>query len=117
MDFPANYFLEQYRNIESFKSKFSKCTVKTLDTPVTEKDFSKLTLTSEELHALRACRPGKCKLNLSDEMISQINHEIDWRLEDSPKKAVILFRRLLAEYIQAYLTNGMQSLIRYHHRK
>ena len=33
MDFPANYFLEQYRDVESFKLKFSDCNVGILAPP------------------------------------------------------------------------------------
>jgi hypothetical protein len=80
-------------------------------------DLQTLTLDKGDIEKLKVCRVGSCDLRLSAPMIERLNKEIDWTAPDYSAQANILFRKILLEYVQDYLSRGNEALIEYNHQR
>ena len=79
-------------------------------------DFADLSLDSDELAALRKCRPGNCDLLLGDKGIQQFQ-AVDWKAADVARRANLLVREMFLGYAQAYLKGGDEALGAIHNDK
>ena len=111
---PAALLVKKFRDIETFKKGEAVLKVKKLSDPPVRTDFDSLVLEKEDLKELEKCRPGKCDMKLSTEMVARIRNGVDWEAKDHAEKVNKLYRDLLFEYVQAYLAGGNASLIEYH---
>ncbi len=85
------------------------------DSPRIE-DLERLTLEKNDIEDLKNCTVGKCSIGLSAEMIERFKKEIDWKAANYSVQATQMFRKMLLEYAQDYLTRGDEALIEYRNR-
>jgi hypothetical protein len=116
LNVPADFFLREYRDIESFKKAPEVLKIKRLSSPPKVTDFQEFTLPANDLRDLRACRAGDCKVKLSAEMINRLSIQVS---DDEPMDDAVnnLFRELLTEYVSSYTELGHESMIVYDDKK
>lgn len=56
---------------------------------------------------------GDCGVQLSAEAISRFRHEVDWQRADVPEQAHSLMRKVLVEYVTAYMNAGTAASMQY----
>ena len=114
---PPSLLIKRFRDIETFKKGEAVSKVKKMSDLPSVQDFKEMTLEKKDLKELQKCKPGKCDMKLSTEMIEQIQQEIKWSERDHEDKATELFRLLLFDYVQEYLERGNAGLIHYYDQK
>ena len=78
-------------------------------------DLARLTLDQGDIDRLRACRPGKCALNLADHEMSDLQLALTRRPE-SPADVQDAFRRVILARLAQYQSGGLAALPEYHDR-
>lgn len=76
-------------------------------------DVAALTLEESDLQGLRSCRPGRCAMKLSASMVERFSHDVSWSAPDWRAQATRVFRRMLVDYVTAYLSDGASALPTY----
>jgi len=114
---PPSLLVDRFRDIETFKKSESVLKVKKMSDPPSLQNFKDMTLEKTDLKELQKCKPGKCDMKLSTKMIERFQQEIKWSEAGADDKATELFRHLLFEYVQGYLSSGNSALIQYHDQK
>lgn len=109
---PAEFFVREYRNVESFKKAPEVLRIRKLSRPPRLEDFDTLELPESELEDLSDCRPGDCKLKLSVEMMDRLSSQ-DFQTSSGRESANRVFRQLLLGYVTSYLAHGNSALIKY----
>jgi len=98
------------KDIASFRKGAELGISKKLSSPPAIGDFADLSLSDDELAAIRACRPGKCDLRLGDKAIARYQSEVDWAAPDAAQRASLLTRQMMLALSQAYLKGGDAAL-------
>lgn len=80
-------------------------------------DLEQLAIEETDLRDLGNCRVGKCSIKLDAAMIERFQREIDWNSSDKYQAAERLYKAMLVEYLQRYLTNGNKDLPEYRNEK
>ena len=109
---PASLLIETFRDIETFKKGEDVLKVTKLSNPPVREDFNGLTLEADDIKALKKCKPGKCDLKISAEMLKRMQSAIT-----QGKSIDALYRDLLFEYVQSYLAQGNAALYKYNDEK
>lgn len=76
-------------------------------------DISSLTLEKNDIEDLKKCRVGNCKLRLSADMINRFQNDVNWNAPDYSTQTTNLFRQMILQYVQDYLSRGNSALIEY----
>ena len=105
-----DFFLDQLRDIETFKKGPLVLSIGKFSDPPREADLGRLTLENKELDALAGCRPGKCSLKLSAQMITRLRSAAI--LSRGPKLESE-FRAVLLNYVSGYMEKGTPAMIEY----
>jgi len=105
------------KDIASFRKAAELGLSKKLSSPPQIGDFADLSLSEDELAALKACRPGKCDLRLGDKGIARFQTEVDWTAPDAARRANLLMRQMMLRHAQAYLKGGDAALGAAHNEK
>lgn len=77
-------------------------------------DLQTLTLERRDIEDIKKCVAGDCNVKLSAEMIERLRREADASPTNFNERADELYRQILFEYVQNYLTQGDSVLIHYH---
>ena len=109
---PREYFLGRFRDIARFEKGPQVLEVGVLSSPPTVADLTRLSLSSTDIAALRVCRPGDCKVKLSQAMMRQIETGMQGTAE-SAEGVDALYRAALIDYIRRFLADGNQALACY----
>jgi hypothetical protein len=109
---PGSRLIEKFRDIEHFKKGEAVLKVKKLKNPPVREDFNSMKLESDDIKALKKCKPGKCDLKLSNEMIRRIQAP-----SNRAKSIDTIYQDLLFEYVQSYLAKGNAGLCEYNDEK
>jgi hypothetical protein len=80
-----------------------------LTNPVGADDFAAMPFEPYDLD-LRECRPGDCRVRLSDADILRFQRETDWNSPDWQSKSAAVWREVLLSYVTAYLKGGSKAL-------
>jgi hypothetical protein len=112
-----DFFLERFRDIESYKRGTSVPQVKKFNTPPRIEDVQQLTVDREDFEALKNCRVGNCDVKLSAQAIARLQKEIDWNAPDAREQVNELARASLLEYVNRYLSGGNKALTEYSDKK
>lgn len=113
---PADFFLDRFRNIESYKRGTSVPQVKKFSNPPRIEDLQQLTIDAGDLNSLKSCRVGDCGVKLPSDVIERL-HEIDWSDPNAAQQATVLGREALLEYVKRYLAGGNEELSEYSDKK
>jgi len=112
-----DFFLEKYRDIESFKKSKEVLQIGRFHSPPRLEDLDALTLDSGDIDSLRKCQIGDCGLKMSAGMIERFRKEVNWSAPDHAAQATALFRRVLFDYVKDYLAQGNAALVTYEDKK
>jgi hypothetical protein len=108
------FYLEKFRDITNFKRSYAVPQIGRFSDPPEMSDLDGLELPAGDLKDVKKCRPGNCKLRLSDEYILRFHEEIDVEARDYPERATRFFREMLLDYVRVYLSGGNTVLAEYH---
>lgn len=113
VDFTAEFYREQFHDIERLKKNRSVPEVGRFGEPPALSDLDGLSVPQEDLEDLRRCRVDDCSLRLSAESIRQFRERIDWSSPDALDEAERLFKEMLVDRARAYLRGGSEALEAY----
>ena len=85
------------------------------DPPVLE-NLVQLSLDEGDLDRLRRCRPGDCRLNLSDHEISAVQQAFAATPGAASAEVNMVFRRVILDRVRRYKSGGLTALPEYHDR-
>ncbi len=110
VDVGTDYFLDRFRDIETFKQSSLTQKIGTFSDPPAIADLKELTLDAEDLEDLRKGRIGNCGVKLDGDSIRRFRTEIDWKKPDSGQQANRLMREILLDSVTRYLAEGNSGL-------
>ncbi len=110
VEVPRQYFLARLGDIADFKRDDAVLELGVFSTPPSLADLDTLTLSDDDLRALRHCRPGHCDLKLSAEAMARLNGAIDWNAPDADQTAARVFKGMLLDCTRAFLAGGLSAL-------
>lgn len=110
----AELFIHGLREIVDFKRSPSVLQIGKFSNPPRLEDLNGLTLDRCCLDAIKNCEAGQCAMQISSEMIGRFRGELSLHAQDYEARANSLARRILLDYVRAYLKSGNPALIEYH---
>jgi hypothetical protein len=117
IDVSPEFYEREFQDIVNFKKSDAVSEIGLFSTPPRIEDLAGLTFPQQDLDDLKKCKPGKCKVRLSDAAMARFQGGIDWSAPDADERAYQLAKEMMVEYITAYLTGGNQALAEYHDKK
>ena len=114
---PRKFFIEQVRDIVAFKRSRYVLEIGTFGARPRIEDLADLTLSDDDVHAIRGCRLGDCDIKLTAAMLERLRTEVNWSKSDARVQVATAFRRLLVERTAAYLSGGRSTLGTYVDRR
>ena len=109
----ADFFVERFRDIESYKKGTPVLLVRKFSDPPRIEDLDQLNVDKKDFIALKNCKIGDCNVKLSAETIVRLRKEIDWNAPDASEQVNQLARVSLLEYARRYLVGGNMALSEY----
>ncbi len=113
LNIPKESFVKQFRDIVKFTESPEVKEIAKFSQPPRLKDMHNLTLSAAVVKALKHCKPGKCLAKMSAGMMERFRQEVDWSAPDYHEQATALMRRILLDYVAAYLQKGDAALGEY----
>ncbi len=110
---PKESFLRWYRNVENYKYSELVEQAVPFHVPPRPEDASSFVIDANQLKLMKECRPANCGFKLSNETITQLQSQLDWRQEDVSSKAENLARSILLRYVTRYVQQGDAALAKY----
>ena len=110
----GDLFVEKFRDIVNFKKSAAVLQIGKFSQVPRLEDLKDLTLDPCCLKAIKNCETGKCGMKMSAEMMERFRKELSPSAPDYEQRANALARRILFDYVQAYLQVGNPALIEYH---
>ncbi len=117
VEVPADFFIDKFRDIETFMKSSSVVEMGTFENPAQANNLSELTLEPEELVSIKECEVGKCNLKLSAAMIDRIRREVDWSASNCRERVTELVKEMMVGYVKAYSIGGSASMVQYDDQK
>lgn len=114
VDASAELFIRGFRDIVDFKKSSSVLQIGKFSNPPRLEDLNGLTLDPCCLDAIKTCEAGQCTMQMSGEMMERFRGELNLYAPDYEARANSLARRILLDYVKAYLQAGNPALIEYH---
>ena len=87
------------------------------DDPPALENLARLSLDAGDLDRLRRCRPGDCRLNLSDHEMSGVRQAFATTPSAGASQANQVFREVVLDRARRYQSGGLKSLPDYHDRR
>jgi hypothetical protein len=113
----ADFFVERFRDIESYKKGASVLLVKKFSDPPRIEDLNQLKVDKKDFDAMKHCKVGSCDVKLPAKTIERLRREIDWNASDAAAQVNELARASLLEYVKRYLAGGNMALGEYDDKK
>jgi hypothetical protein len=117
VDVPADFFVEKFRDIETFMRSAQMEGIGKFDNPPQLNNLQGLILDPDELSAIKECNVGDCKMKLPASVIERFGRELDWSNPNCQEQATELVKRALIEYVKAYLAGGSKAMGQYDDQK
>lgn len=114
---PADFYVERFRDIATFKKGASVPAVGKFGDPPRIEDLAELTVDHQDFDAARRCEVGNCDIKLPSSVIERLKTEIDWHASDAPEQLNRLARAALLDYVKRYLAGGNAELSEYADKK
>ena len=109
---PSRY-VERLADITTFKRTDDVLQIGTFSSRPQPEDMASLIIDEPELKRLRECRVEDCEVRLSAAGIERVRRDIDWHASDSSRKASLLVRQLLVDYVARYRHSGAVATMEY----
>jgi hypothetical protein len=117
INIPEEFFVEQFRHIESFMQHDTLHQIGTFSKMPKPEDLVKFQLPPSDIEELAKCNKiGKCKVKLPASAFDRLR-EIDWSAGNATDRVTDLFRKGYVNYVRTYLENGNSALIVYADKK
>lgn len=110
---PCDLFIDRFRDIADFKKSATVLQIGKFSNPPSLADLNGLTLDPCCLEAIKNCKSGDCDMKMSAEMMARFRQELNPSAADYRARADALARRMLFDYLKAYLQTGNAALIEY----
>ncbi|MEW6211983.1 MAG: hypothetical protein AB1631_26745 [Acidobacteriota bacterium] len=117
VDTSGDAFIEKFRDIVEFKKSSAVAQIGKFSNPPRLEDLKTLTLDPCCLNAIKNCETGDCDMQMSNEMMDRFRRELDPSAPDYATRANELARRILFDYVEAYLRTGNAALVEYHDQR
>ena len=103
----VDFYIDRFRHIVQFKKSPDVLSIAKFSEPPNSQTLASVSLEKGQTNALNGCRPGKCALKLSEDMMYRLSgaHDSD--------EVNTVFRTLLWEYIAKYIQEGTPAMIKY----
>ena len=109
---PATY-VERLADITMFKRTDDVLQIGTFGDLPQPGDMASLVIDEPDLKRLRECRVEDCDVRLSADGIERVRRDIDWQAADASRKASLLVRQLLVDYVAQYRRSGTAAAMEY----
>ena len=109
---PSRY-VERLTDIATFKRTDDVLQIGTFSALPQPADVASLSIDEPDLKRLRECRVEDCDVQLSAEGIERVRRDIDWHAADAYRKATVLVRQQLVEYVTQYRQSGTAAAMEY----
>jgi hypothetical protein len=113
MNVPARFYLDRFRQIETFKRADGVLQIGRFSASPTAADLRGLSFSDHEINDLRDCREGNCDFKLDAAGIRRVHDQVDFSARDARTRAERVVREHLAEYVARYLREGDAALMTY----
>ncbi len=113
---PAEFFVEQFRDIVRFKESPMVPQIGKFSDPPRPEDLGRLTMEESDLEALTHCRAGDCPVKASAEIMERFRREAA-ASPVSKERGNSAVRKILAEYARDYAEHGNSALLAYRDKK
>jgi len=110
----AELFIHGLRDIADFKKSSSVLQIGKFSNPPRLEDLNGLTLDRCCLDAIKDCETRQCAMQISSEMMGRFRGELSPYTPNYDARANSLARKILLDYVRAYLKAGNSALIEYH---
>ncbi len=117
LNIPKEFFVEQFRDIVKFTESPEVKEIAKFSHPPRLEDLQDMTLATAVVKALKNCKPGSCLAKMSAGMMERFRQEVDWSAPDYHEQVTALMRRILLDYVTAYLKEGDAALGEYDDQK
>lgn len=107
------FYVQQFSSIARFKQADAIAQIAAFSSPAVAGDLETLTLDEADLKGLSSCRVGDCRVQLPAEAIERFKKEVDWGKPDAQKRATVLMRQVLLNYVAEYQRAGPATAMRY----
>lgn len=114
---PADFFVERFRDIESYKKSTAVPIVKKFSDPPSIVDLAQLEVDQQDFDALKNCKVGACDVKLPAQIIERLQKEVNWTSRDAPRQVNWLARSALLEYVKRYIAGGNAALSEYNDKE
>jgi hypothetical protein len=98
--------IDELRKSLSQEANTSILTRGVFGTPATRSDLRMLKIESVDLDSLRKCKPGKCSILVSDDLLQALASRSDWQDEDLQD----LYMEDLTEFVSSYRSRGVDAM-------
>ena len=109
---PEDFFVTQFRHIESFMQNDKLQQIGTFSKPPKPDDLAAFQLPPGDFKEIAKCKMGNCKVKVPARTFDNLRG-IDWSAEDADERVTDIFRKGAANYLRSYLKNGNSSLMVY----
>jgi hypothetical protein len=113
LNVPAEFFIEKVHDIVNFKKTDNVLQIGKFSDPPRIEDLANLTMDRTEIESIRRCRVHKCDFKLSAAMIELFRQEIDWSASNYQERVTSVMRRVVLDFVSAYLDGGNHALGEY----
>jgi hypothetical protein len=111
IDVPEDFFVAQYRDIETFEGDSDRVPqIGRFSHPAALDDVQTLTLDKGDIEAIDKCRSGDCAVKLTAPAMARLAQETNGTVSGAADRANRVVRPMLVELIQDYRTNGNPAL-------
>lgn len=113
IDTSPSRYVERLADITTFKRTDGVLQIGTFSSSPQPGDVASLSIDEPDLKRLRECRVGDCDVRLPADVIERVQREIHWDAADASRKAAVLLRQLLVDYVARYRQGGTSAAMEY----
>jgi hypothetical protein len=113
LEVPAEFLVEQYRDIGTFMRANQAAQIGTFDNPARLEDLRGLTLEASDIQAIRECEVGDCDLKMPATVLDRLHREVDWSKSDFQQRVEAAVGQMLVDYVTAYRAGGTAAMGQY----
>jgi hypothetical protein len=106
---PKSY-LEFARDFDRLRKLPNYLALGVLSDPPQLSDFNGFSFESDDIKALKSCKPGNCPIQLPASSIEKFHQAINWSASDANQQANQLLQRITLEGLLAYQREGNPAL-------
>jgi hypothetical protein len=103
-------YLQLARDVERLRNLPDYLALGVLDEPPQLSDWNGFSLDSNDIQALKNCRPGDCQIQMPASTIEELHRSINWSAADAGQQLNQFLRRTALQELLAYQREGNEAL-------